>query len=205
MIRRLFNFLAALSLLVCVAVVALWVRSCFVEDDFVREDDRDEGPGRSVYRNTTLVSSFGGVRLSRGSIVRSGDRDAVTELMNRVRRLPSWISTGWSRHRAYSYPAPAGTHTLGFSLIRNGLDQAYATNNGRILLQSSGCTLTAPYWFFAALTAWSVVPVGLNLRRQIRRRVFARRRLCVQCGYDLRATPGRCPECGTIASATPAG
>jgi hypothetical protein len=50
-----------------------------------------------------------------------------------------------------------------------------------------------PYWFLIALT--SVLPfiwAGKRLRRR------HRSGLCPTCGYDLRATPDRCPECGAV-------
>ena len=46
--RRLFTLCSALSLLLCVAVCALWVRGCFAGDIFFREEFAGEG-GSTVW------------------------------------------------------------------------------------------------------------------------------------------------------------
>lgn len=53
-------------------------------------------------------------------------------------------------------------------------------------------SIAVPFWFPVLLGA-------LPLYAIIRQRVFARRLaegICKKCGYDLRASPLRCPECG---------
>jgi hypothetical protein len=53
-----------------------------------------------------------------------------------------------------------------------------------------------PYWFVAG--AGALLP-ALALRSRLRRSRRQRRGLCVHCGYDLRGSPDRCPECGAVA------
>ena len=61
--------------------------------------------------------------------------------------------------------------------------------------------LAVPHWFLVAATAALPLGRGLALSRARRRERAAHRGVCTRCGYDLRATPARCPECGTIAAA----
>jgi hypothetical protein len=65
----------------------------------------------------------------------------------------------------------------------------------------AGQLFAIPYWFWVAASA--VLPSWWVIRR---RRARGRRAAgcCPACGYDLRATPDRCPECGRAAAPSPA-
>ena len=51
-----------------------------------------------------------------------------------------------------------------------------------------------PLWLFVAFT---MVPPLLAVRRRLSRVAPG---CCQGCGYDLRATPNRCPECGAVSA-----
>ena len=55
--------------------------------------------------------------------------------------------------------------------------------------------LALPLWLLTVTAALLPIWSASIALRQFRRRKL---HLCLQCGYDLRSSPGRCPECGAV-------
>ena len=78
---------------------------------------------------------------------------------------------------------------------RNGNPKIYGTAGFVAHSERKNFVIGVPHWTLCLLLA---APPVLWVRRRRRRREPG---LCTSCGYDLRATPGRCPECGTTPAA----
>jgi hypothetical protein len=192
LLRWAFNSSAAVSAVLLVGVCALWVRS------YWRADRVDLLAKGSAYRQTPLWMTA--VILARGGLgvsVLHGtsyypddaswrlavDRPTAKPLRHQSRAggaYPRWTSHGESSEWRWR----------GFQWLRR-----VTTAPDSWAVQRS---IVAPYWVVGLMTA--ALPALWLRRRLLLRRAARRSRagLCPSCGYDMRATPGRCPECGTV-------
>lgn len=164
LLRWAFNGLAALSLLLCVAVCVLWVRSFWVADMVTLR------LGTNVYE---LDSSSGRVGYS------------VAE--SKPRPFIEW--TCWSPQTPIGVVRWFGTGVRGNNAYHNDPRSSYGVLG----------IWAADVPMHEGSAPWPVVCLCVVVTALAR--VLIRRRhppgLCRVCGYDLRATPGRCLECGT--------
>ena len=89
-----------------------------------------------------------------------------------------------------SDPSWLGLHSSGFSGFDTSWTPSYSYNkNSRF----SNWRLAIPFWIPTSLFSVILLP---SLVQSYRRRKRKKLGLCVKCGYDLRASKDRCPECG---------
>src|SRR4051812_11707366 len=173
LLRILLNAATVLSLVLCMVTVAAWVRSYQARD--------------SVWWTTAKPRLELEAVTYRGGLIAGFARPVGTW---DGWRLPG---AGWNPWPAQSYAemgAPQGTlsNRLGFAL--------YHSQNRWYEWRHLAC----PYWFIVLLTA--ILPAArLAGWRRRARRLRLRPGLCQHCGYDCRATPDRCPECGRVRAA----
>jgi hypothetical protein len=79
---------------------------------------------------------------------------------------------------------------VGFGFERSGYIVASGATRHALLF-------TVPFWFVMLVIGLVPMCWGLRAWRNAHRR---RPGMCAKCGYDLRASPERCPECGTVAA-----
>jgi hypothetical protein len=80
---------------------------------------------------------------------------------------------------------------------RLGVDWSWLILSGNFNPPRHFLSVLFPLWISVILMAIS--PAVWIWRRS---RQIANDNLCTHCGYDLRATPGRCPECGMVPKPT---
>lgn len=182
------NALTVLSAMLCLATIALWIRS-YSKADFIFKVTESNWThytsalGRiELYRKTSIDSVFGPQKLVYAVHAPYPlELDPTLDISPR-RPIDSAIEV-----RTY-----AQWNIHGDGLLIKG--------NDFIRLR----VLIVPHWVLAILFA-SVPAIRIALA--MRKRLVQRRRislgLCRLCGYDLRASVGRCPECGAVTTLIP--
>jgi hypothetical protein len=194
--RWAFHILAGLSLLLALAAAVMWVRSYSRVErvQYTRLDARQTPRPHTQWAITYLESCVGGLQLRHMTAVSQG-----LQAFARAHQDPDGYHLGlrWlvdDDDRQMRYPTrgwvTAHTHLIqcsiaGFEINKSKWGPADNPNTSK--------SITVPHWF--------LVLVGMPLpvftaMVAVRRRRRIRNGMCVNCGYDLRASKERCPECG---------
>jgi hypothetical protein len=172
------------SALLVVAALVGWVRSRYVNDQLVRAQVVPDAQPGNVYMHMTAFLH--------------GDGDVCVVALawsdpDRGPRPPLGPRWDFSRGSIASVRQMMAGHTTGVG--RYGWCNWDMKDLG-MRAKLKGFML--PYWLLVAASAtpWACWAIGFKRRRAARRIAVG---CCASCGYELRASPERCPDCGAAA------
>ena len=187
LLRISFRFAVALSSVLFVATSALWVRSGEVSDF-------------GIYANWDVSSRFySSWKFDSGrGRVWIGHVEAFVPQGTDYAHIPIWGPALANPDGHLHVESDPEILPYEWGLVDFSYDLAGGGRSSEARNAGVRWSVDLPLWplmFLAVILPakwlWDAV------RRYIRRRSI-KAGLCPSCGYDLRATPGRCPECGAV-------
>jgi hypothetical protein len=209
--RFVFNLFAFVSLVLCVGSVGLWARKNYESDD-IKWRRSSAQPTDKIPGTVTEWEAFNGtdgLRFCKSAEIydvqiavedhfetrsdyrswwkKAEFRDGVIYTVNTPQSSEATLYCG----NNYKQYAIEPLNRLGFDYTIGGCSILNYPDRGRMI--SIGC----PAWFAAGL--FSILPLVWEIRHRhwFNRRQRVKRKLCAECGYDVRASNSCCPECGT--------
>lgn len=186
-LRLIWRGVVILSIALAIAAVAIWRRSADTWDEIRLMPEQPNSATSSDFMVTSGV----------GSVSIDWDRDTpAPSHSERAAALRSTAAYHWEHNsrpvNPYEKTNPA-LRVFGYE-SRTAFLPGSKSFDARWSVQR---TMAVRYYMVICLAlllpAWWC---SLAVRRRLIRSRRLRRGCCARCGYDLRGTPGQCPECG---------
>ena len=186
--RRASVIFAAACLALALLTAAVWARSLWRLDQV--QWDADPRALDTAEEEAFVAAGQYDVRTSAGGLmVFWGDVVCPTKAY----RHPTGQTLSWIVEECPEYPQRPPRAAQQVLLHRGGF-QIVTEQAGNLISFRRTTYVTVPLWFVTLLFA---APATAIVQREWRHRTLPGPGHCVRCGYDLRASVGRCPECGT--------
>jgi hypothetical protein len=172
--RKVFTLISAFSLLLCLALLVLWIV------------DRGTTTSREAHASVGWHSY--GIYVCDGNIYLGAFTNHGPTYRINLATDHRWSLAMYCMAVLYERNGPLAGHPFSVGSWKDRpMDEVFAAAR----------VTSMPSWFAAAVLG--ILPTLWSRRFFVQKRLRAKGR-CPTCGYDLRATPERCPECGAIAA-----